>query len=242
MNPGNVKEYERPVLEIICGGDIAGALPWHELRTDRLGREGLWVRLDHGMSHERERDVVEWNPHGDVAVAALPIPFTARQLAAFMYDGGGWFLRNNDVEAFSNSASAVEVYTEAERLCEQTEKEFGASDAGKRQSVAWLLAQEERSTQSVPPSREAAPAPASGPVRNEGPASETPQERRRRRLKALRDLGGDIRPAGPGWQTIGKRGALAALVKAELAAGRPMSDKTDVRNDLIKALEEQRGS
>jgi hypothetical protein len=136
-----VTEYERNVLELICGGDIAGALPWHELRTDRLGQEGLWVRLDHGMTHQRERDVVEWNPHADVTKAALPIPFTARNLAAFMIGGGGWFLRNKDEEEFGdNAASAVQAYTEAYQLCEQAEAEFGTEDAGMRKAAASLLA------------------------------------------------------------------------------------------------------
>ena len=45
-----------------------------------------------------------------------------------------------------------------------------------------------------------------------------------------------MRSAGDGWQTVGERGALAKLVREERAASQPMSDKTDVRKDLIAAL------
>lgn len=71
--------------------------------------------------------------------------------------------------------------------------------------------------------------------------SESPQQRRERRLARLRELGGDLRQAGTGWQTWGKRGALAALVREEAAAGRPMADRKDVRSDLIAALGDQLG-
>jgi hypothetical protein len=141
LSTPSVEEYELPVLKLVCGGDIAGTLPWHVLRTDRLGRQGLWVRLDHGMTHQRERDVVEWNPHGDVTVPALPIPFTERELAAFMIGGGGWFLRNKDEAEFGdNAASAVRAYMHASRLCEGAEAEFGTDDAGVRRAAASLLA------------------------------------------------------------------------------------------------------
>ena len=66
------------------------------------------------------------------------------------------------------------------------------------------------------------------------PPKETPSERRSRRLARFRELGGDIRSAGTGWHSTG-RGALAALIREEVAAGRPMSDKSDVRADLRTA-------
>lgn len=72
--------------------------------------------------------------------------------------------------------------------------------------------------------------------------AETPQARRTRRLARFAELGGDMRKAGTGWQQSGARGALAALVEEEKASGRPMRDKTDVRDDLIAAMEDQRGS
>jgi|GEM_PF-6859007 len=70
---------------------------------------------------------------------------------------------------------------------------------------------------------------------------ESPSHRRTRRLARFRELGGDLRQAGKGWQTCGQRGALAALVREEATADRPMADKTDVRKDLIAALGDQLG-
>ncbi len=75
-----------------------------------------------------------------------------------------------------------------------------------------------------------------------GASTETPQARRIRRLGRFKELGGEMRKAGTGWQSSGTRGALAALVREESESGRPMSDKTDVRDDLIAATEDQRGS
>lgn len=66
--------------------------------------------------------------------------------------------------------------------------------------------------------------------------------RQRRRLARLRELGGDMRRAGAVWQCSGRRGALAELVREEAAAGRPRADKSDVRRDLIAAMEAHRGS
>lgn len=70
---------------------------------------------------------------------------------------------------------------------------------------------------------------------------ETPPERRRRRLARLRELGGNFVPHGEGWRTTGN-GALAELTKEEAEAGRPMADKTNIRDDLKAAVGEQRGS
>jgi hypothetical protein len=70
---------------------------------------------------------------------------------------------------------------------------------------------------------------------------ETPSARRARRLRRFRELGGEMRKAGTGWQTTGTRGALAALIREEVEAGRPMADKTDVRADLASAMGDQSG-
>lgn len=73
-------------------------------------------------------------------------------------------------------------------------------------------------------------------------SAESAGDRQRRRLLRFRELGGEMRQAGTGWQCIGKRGALAALVREEKAASRPRRDRSDVRNDLIAATEVHRGS
>lgn len=75
----------------------------------------------------------------------------------------------------------------------------------------------------------------SGPF--ETPRKETPEQRQARRLARLRSLGGHMKQEGTSWRTIGSRGLLARLVKEEKDSGSPMSDKTNVRNDLIAATQ-----
>lgn len=74
------------------------------------------------------------------------------------------------------------------------------------------------------------------------PISESISQRRTRRLKRFRILGGELVPykSGPGQQKYksnGKRGALSNLANEEAAAGKRMADKKNVREDLIAALE-----
>lgn len=69
---------------------------------------------------------------------------------------------------------------------------------------------------------------------------ETPKQRQDRRLARLQEWGGYMKQAGTGWHTIGSRGSLARLIEEEKTAGRPMSDKSDVRNDLIAATQRMR--
>lgn len=71
--------------------------------------------------------------------------------------------------------------------------------------------------------------------------AERPEARQDRRLSRLRELGGNYICRGS-WMTDpnGRRGALADLIKEEQAAGRPMSDKSDVRQDLQAAAERER--
>jgi hypothetical protein len=116
-----VKTYGLRVLEDLCGGSegcIARVLPWHELRQDGLwvkaaprfaadigGGEMIPVlsRASVGSPPAvvayREAGVIpvgaelatlRWQPSSDGP--ALPIPFTARHLAAFWLAGGGLFL------------------------------------------------------------------------------------------------------------------------------------------------------
>jgi hypothetical protein len=69
---------------------------------------------------------------------------------------------------------------------------------------------------------------------------ESPSQRQQRRRNRFVALGGEMRRAGTGWHCVGVRGALAALAREEADAGRPMSHKKDVRNDLIVAMEGSR--
>lgn len=72
--------------------------------------------------------------------------------------------------------------------------------------------------------------------------AEKPTDRRRRRLARFQELGGEMREAGSAWHTAGTKGAQAKLIREEMAAGRPMSDKTNVRADLAAAMGEHRGT
>ena len=74
----------------------------------------------------------------------------------------------------------------------------------------------------------------------EPPQEETPEQRQDRRLARLHELGGSMKQVGTSWRTQGTRGLLAQLLKEEKAAGRPMSDKSDVRQDLIAATKRMR--
>jgi hypothetical protein len=73
-------------------------------------------------------------------------------------------------------------------------------------------------------------------------ATEGVSSRQLRCVARFRALGGDMRMAGTGWQCSGSRGALAELVREEAAAGRPRSDKNDIRSDLIAAIGAHWGS
>ena len=77
---------------------------------------------------------------------------------------------------------------------------------------------------------------------DEPQVGETPTRRRTRRLVRLRELGGDMRRAGESWHCIGRRGALADLVREEAAAGRPMAFPANVRDDLKAAMGDIRNS
>lgn len=70
--------------------------------------------------------------------------------------------------------------------------------------------------------------------------SEAVEDRQRRRSARLRELGATFKPYGDGWRAEGVRGALATLVSEEKAAGRPKSDKSDIRRDLQAAHERER--
>jgi hypothetical protein len=68
--------------------------------------------------------------------------------------------------------------------------------------------------------------------------AEDPVQRRARRAERFAQLDGQLEKHGDGWRNAGRRGALADLAREEESAGRPMSDKSDVRADLIAAMRE----
>lgn len=76
-------------------------------------------------------------------------------------------------------------------------------------------------------------ADAGSPAQVPHAASESDEERQRRRYERLTALGGGrVRNDAGGWKASGMRGALAELVREEKAAGRTWSDNKDVRFDL----------
>jgi hypothetical protein len=93
--------------------------------------------------------------------------------------------------------------------------------------AAFLRVAEYAMPEEMTPEPSAVPEPGNG--------LEKPQERQARRLHRLRELGDDMKRVGESWQTERRSGAMATLEREEAAAGRPMSDKTDIRKDLAAA-------
>jgi hypothetical protein len=76
--------YSEQVFLDICGQDRAELLEAYAVKPN-----GLWV-LDAPAGLTRGgRDIWEWHPLRNREVPALPFPFTASQLAAFMWAGNG---------------------------------------------------------------------------------------------------------------------------------------------------------
>src|SRR2546428_342576 len=119
-----LKTYSRASLLAMCGErGPKGVLPWHVLRDD-----GLWLAAREPLTSSGDREVMQWHPRQDLDMPALPVPFTAYDLAAFFLAGGGLFLRevfdNGDsldeaalAEMGSSAGNAREALLEAHRLC-----------------------------------------------------------------------------------------------------------------------------
>ncbi|RVT52748.1 hypothetical protein [Rubrivivax albus] len=112
----------------VVAGDDGYIKPNYELRDD-----GAWLRAND------VEDSFNWTPACDVAAAhdgpdplttpALPFPFTARQLAAFMLDGWGWFLH----QRFVGDDGLLDVETAQALL-------GGVRDAKPREAIEAALA------------------------------------------------------------------------------------------------------
>jgi hypothetical protein len=149
------------------GKTYEDALPQYELRVD-----GLWLTTESFCLDGEELANVQWLPHGDLDRPALPVPFTAYDLAAFYLDGGGYFVRccfdngeSVDEDASknlgNNSGKASEVLREAHRLWLLADDKFGRDDDGVRQSADWLLNDAYRETvAAMVPTAQVEPAPA----------------------------------------------------------------------------------
>jgi hypothetical protein len=244
----------------------------------KIRRSGVWLRRNDVL------DALDWTPACELSgegapdplsTPALPFPFTASQLAAFMVAGWGLFLGerhgllDDDFEPqFLNGvrdAKPREALTAARRCLELARRELGTLD------VALIEAQQRTRTATTGEARETGRKieatlerdwrkalvqhllqdrgvnPRTD-ARNEGvsrPALAAPSrgsviDRQRRRLEQFRRYGGSYKQEGGLWHCNGARGALARLVREEQTAKRPMSDKKNVRADLIAALEAER--
>lgn len=143
------KTYSRAALIDMCGGTlevVKEVLPWHDLRGD-----GLWLAKRESLLGLRDTEVMQWHPRRNSAVPALPIPFTAYGLAAFMLAGGGLDLygrfdhdESTDEQCAlaalgDNADEAREALREALRLRRTADDKFGRRDDGVRKSANWLL-------------------------------------------------------------------------------------------------------
>lgn len=82
----------------------------------------------------------------------------------------------------------------------------------------------------------------SSPVSDPQSTEEAPAARQCRRFERLKKLGGERKWLDGRWQAGGRRGALAALAREELAAGRPMAGDKEVRKDVDAEAERRRSS
>jgi hypothetical protein len=214
----------------------------------------------------------ETNPKLAITSPALPFPFTPHQLAALMIDGhgavwceqlGGWAgepelsfpdgdrsdpkLKTHRDAVLSLLKATWDAYRLVDGVAGGPELDDAVlagwhrplDPAARKRAEEhwaprrrWLVAQllADEKTQAMQ---------CRSQVRDN---SESPTERRVRRLARFSELGGEMHRAGESWQCRGKRGALAALEREERAAGNPMSVKTNIRQDLHKAMEDRRGS
>ena len=134
------------ILRVVRGHQtLKQALPYYDLRDD-----GLWLSERESFLGDAERAFFEWHPREDIDLPALPVPFTAYDLAAFLLDGGGYFVLEpfDDDEALdedalaalgNNAGSAREALQEAHRLYLMARARFGSDAAGVRQAANWLL-------------------------------------------------------------------------------------------------------
>ena len=140
------KKYSCASLRAMCGRQsVKEVLPWHDLKDD-----GLWLAERERFIAFNEREVMEWHPRRNSKVPALPVPFSAYELAAFFLAGGGTFLHDvfDDGDSLDEAALAAlgsnadderEVLREAHRLYLEANSRFGRDDEGVRKAAEWLL-------------------------------------------------------------------------------------------------------
>ena len=146
------KPYSLETLKLICGGtasSINETLPWHVLQEDGLYLDrSQWS--NQGCDSPNEVAVIRWHPRRDSELPALPIPFSARELGAFILAGVGVFLLERfelddvlDEKALAEldvyARNAVEAIREAFRLRKEAIEMFGSTADGVNKAADWLL-------------------------------------------------------------------------------------------------------
>jgi len=133
---GGVWYLREHFLDLLGGRAIEEAFPWHQDRPD-----GLYVRPLHELPPNSDLTIphslpwLRWTPAGE-HIPALPYPFRASHLAAFMVCGEGTEIARNwpledlvnpsalEAGKLTNAPLAVEALTLAQRWIAEAEKRF----------------------------------------------------------------------------------------------------------------------
>ena len=146
-----MEKFGLDALEALCGGGsgaVATVLSLYAVET-RGGVQGLWMpelteaqrRMDSATA-----SVVEWHPHGDSSKPALPLPFSAYDLAAFGLAGGGAILSSRFYDcSFIDEDELSELGQNAERLRQLVRRTHGLEqDAYRPQRIEDGRSEEEQ--------------------------------------------------------------------------------------------------
>lgn len=143
------EKYSAASLLTMCNdygtGEVKEVLPWHDLKDD-----GLWLSKLGRLVVGNDLKTMRWHPRMNGNLPALPIPFSAYELAAFFLAGGGVFLHDKFDDGESLDEDALEdlgdnadderqVLREAHRLYLEAGIRFGRTDQGTREAADWLL-------------------------------------------------------------------------------------------------------
>lgn len=249
------KKYGRRAAEHILGplmaeDEVLGMLG-DALRVDDAGvwtgDEGPWLWLPSMELDTREIDLS--------ATPALPFPFDALDLAAFMVGGvGGWIREfygpvgdGPDADRLAlmhqHANVARESLAAAYMVLRDAVNVVGAEpDSNTPEWIEWRRAMVRKlyemrqdspsaSAPAVPPPEPVAAPAEAVPALGAG-GDETPEERDARRLREFLALGGLVTVSGGVAVLQGKQGALQRLADRERDAGRPRSDRSDIGKKL----------
>ena len=239
--------------------------PCGEVSPWRIDDRGVWpaysdYEVAKRLGLESEQKLLSWKPvmvfQDDQNAPdckdtpALPFPFDARDLAAFMLDGVGAFVADyygdwedgpeteslNDIDPSNNYArravrEAFDAYRQAVKSVGEPDNGDTWRDAMVRELLTPKVEPEPAVVGAAPAQPQAAaPAPVAGIATNN--ATPDPE----RRLARLRALGGDAIYRRGEWKITG----ISALVGSEKGEGRKRCDEKTIRADLKEAAESER--